>query len=69
MGSPQAAASFRAYPPAPMWGPPWAAGGYLLHCGPTWAAGRQPVPLWSSPQAAGESWLQFLEHLVPVLLL
>jgi len=34
----QATAFFR-HPPAPTWGPPWAAGGYLLHHGPPWAAG------------------------------
>jgi len=27
------------HPPAPVWGPTWAAGGYLLHHGPPWAAG------------------------------
>jgi len=26
-----------------------ATGGYLLHCGPPWAAGGQPAPPWSSP--------------------
>jgi len=26
------------HPPAPVWSPPWAAGGDLLHCGPPWAA-------------------------------
>jgi len=25
------------HPPALAWCPPWAAGGYLLHCGPPWA--------------------------------
>ena len=29
------------HPPAPAWGLPWAAGGYLLHRGPPWAAGGQ----------------------------
>jgi len=28
-----------AHPPAPAWGASWATGGYLLHCGPVWAAG------------------------------
>jgi len=28
----------RAHPPAPIQGPSWTAGGYLLHCGPPWAA-------------------------------
>lgn len=32
MGSPQAEASFRAWPPAEVWGPQWAAGGCLLPC-------------------------------------
>jgi len=46
-------ASFR-HSPAPVWGPPWAAGGDLLHRGP--------------PRAAGEkSLLQHLEHLLPLL--
>jgi len=26
---------------------PWAAGGYLLHCGPPWTTGEQPVSPWS----------------------
>jgi len=34
--------SFR-HPPAPVWGLPWATGGYLLHCGPPWTAGEQPA--------------------------
>lgn len=33
-------ASFR-HPPAFAWGPPWAAGGSLLHCGPPRASGAQ----------------------------
>ena len=53
------------HPPAPAWGPPRAAGGYLLHLGPPWAAGGQPASPWSSPQAAGESLLRRLEHLLP----
>ena len=43
------------HPPAPAWGPPRAAGGYLLHRGRPWAAGGQPAAPWSSPRAAGES--------------
>ena len=43
------------HPPAPAWGPPRAAGGYLLHRGRPWAAGGQPASPWSSPRAAGES--------------
>ena len=39
MGFPWAAASFRTFLPALVWGPPWAAGGSLLHYGPPWAAG------------------------------
>jgi len=46
-------ASFR-HAPVPVWGPPWAAGGYLLQPGPPWAAGGQPVSPCSSSQAAGE---------------
>jgi len=37
------------HPSALVWGSPWAAGGYLLHHGPSRAAGAQPVPPWSSP--------------------
>jgi len=42
------------HPLAPVWGPPWAAGG-------------QPASPWSSPWAAGESLLRRLEHLLPLL--
>ena len=62
------APSFR-HPPALAWGFPRTAGGYLLHCGPPWAAGGQPDSPWSSLQAAGERLLQLLEHLLPRLLL
>jgi len=31
---------------------PPATGGYLLHCGPLWAAGGQPASPWSSSRAA-----------------
>jgi len=55
-------------PPASVWGPPWVAGRYLLHCGPPWAAEGQPALPWSSPQAAGEALLRPLEHLLPLLL-
>jgi len=45
---------------------PWATGGYLLHCGPPWAAGEQPASPWSSAQAAREdSLLRHLAHLFP----
>jgi len=30
------------HPPALVWGPPWAAGGYLLYCGPPLTVGGQP---------------------------
>jgi len=53
------------HPPALAWGPPLAADGYLLHCGPPWAAGAQPALPGSAPWAAGESLLQQLEHLLP----
>lgn len=43
VGFPQPVASFRVYPPATAWGPLWAAGGYLLQCGPSQTAGRQLV--------------------------
>jgi len=49
---------------APAWGPV----GYLLHCGPPWAAEGQPASPWSSSQAAGESLLWHLEHLLPLRL-
>ena len=68
MGSPWGHSFLRAHPPAPMWGPPWAAGGCLLHHGPPWAAGGQPASPWSSPQAAGESLPWCLEHRLPLLL-
>ena len=45
--------SFR-HPPAPARGPPWAAGGDLLHGGPPWTAGE--LPLWHQ------------EHLLPLLI-
>ena len=55
------------HPCAQVWGPPWAAGRYLL-----WqvsmGAGGQPASPWSSPWAAGESLLWHLEHLLPLLL-
>jgi len=57
-----------AHPPALVWSPPWAAGGYLLPYGPPWAAGAQPDSPWSLPQAAGEPLLRRLEHLFPLLL-
>jgi len=44
------------------------AGRDLLHRGLPWAAGAQPASPWSSPEAAGESLLQCLEHLLPLLL-
>jgi len=47
---PRVTASSR-HPPAPAWGPPWAAGRDLLPRGPPWLQG-QPVPPWSAP------WLQ-----------
>ena len=54
-------------PSAPARGPPRAASGYLLHCGPLWAAGGKPASPWSSPWAAGEPLLWSLEHLLPLL--
>ena len=56
------------HPRAPLWGPRWAAGGYLLHHRPPWAAGGQPASPQSSPWAAGESLLCYLEHLLHLLL-
>lgn len=43
------------HPSVSVWGPPGSVGGSLLHCGPLWAAGGQPVSPQSSPQASGES--------------
>jgi len=54
------------HPPAPAWGLPRAAGGYLLHHGPPWAAGRHPASPRSTPWAAGESLLWCLEHPLPL---
>jgi len=42
-------ASFR-NPLALSWCPTQAASGYLLHHGPPWTAGEQPVPPWFSPR-------------------
>ena len=65
-GSPWDAACF-GHPPAPAWGPPRAAGGDLLYHGPPQAAGAQPASRWSSLWAGGESLLQCLELLLPLL--
>jgi len=43
-------------PPALTWGPPWAAGRYLFHCGPSPWAAQAPSLLWC------------LEHLLLLLL-
>jgi len=51
------------HPPALVWDPPRAAGGYLFHHGPPWAV-PWPASLWSSPWAVGQSLLQSLEHLL-----
>jgi len=50
--------------PGPVWCPPQAVGGYLLHCGPPRATGGQSASPRSSPQAAGEC----LQHLLLLLL-
>jgi len=49
VGSPWGHSLLQACPPAVVWGPPWSAGGYLLHSGPPWAAKGQPASPWSSP--------------------
>lgn len=49
-------ACFR-HPHSPVWAPPRTAGGYLLHCGPPWAAEGESSSPWSSSWAAGESLL------------
>lgn len=43
-----------------------AAGGSLLPCGASWAAGAQPATPWSS-WTAGESLHWYLQHLLPLL--
>jgi len=48
-------ASNRAHPPALVWVPAWAAGGYLLHHGPPWAS--EESLLWCL-----EHFLLFLLH-------
>lgn len=70
VGSLQGHSLLQAYPPAPAWSPPQAAGGYiyLLHHGSSWAARGQPHSPWSSSQAAGKSLPQHLEYLLPLLL-
>ena len=67
-GSPQSQNLLQMHPPAPAWGPPWAADGYLLHHGPLWAVGGEPASPWSSPWAAQKSLLCHLEPLLPLLL-
>jgi len=63
--APQGVTDSFGHPPTPRWGPPRAAGGDLLRCGPPWAAGGQPAPPWSAPRAAGKSLLRCLRHLLP----
>jgi len=67
-GSPQCHSLLWASACSGVWSLPWAAGRYLLHRGPPWAAGTQPAPPWSAPGASGESLLGHLEHLLPLLL-
>jgi len=58
-------ASFR-HPPVLVGSFPRATSGYLLHCGPPWAAGGQPASPWSLSQVAREdSPFRHLEHLLP----
>ena len=57
-GSHRVTASF-GNPPAQAWGPPWAAGGDLLHRGPPWAAERQPACpgfSWDRVNCLPSSW-------------
>jgi len=54
-GSPLAADSVKAYLPAAVWGP-------------TWAARMQPALSWSSPWATGDSRVWHLKSLLPLLL-
>jgi len=67
-GAPHGVTASFGHPRAPVWGPPWAAGGYLLHRGPPWTAGAQPASPWSAPWAEGEPLLWCVEHLLPPLL-
>lgn len=55
VGSPWAAASLRAQPPAPSWRPPQAAMWYPVWSVSPWVAEGQPVPPWSSSWPAEES--------------
>lgn len=45
--SARAAGPFRASPLAVAWGPPWTAGGCLLHHGPSWHVGEWHASPWS----------------------
>lgn len=66
--SPQAAGSFRAHPPAPASGPPWAV---VWASAPTWSSTgcreRNTCFIMVSPWTMGESLLRHLEHLLPFL--
>lgn len=64
---PQSVASFNACLPAVMWVLHGLQCGYLLECGPPWAAGGQPASPSSSLWAAEEPLLQLLEHLLLLL--
>jgi len=66
MGFSQDHSPHRAHALASMWRPPWAARGYLLHCGPLWTAGLQLASLLC--MAAREPQVRCLEHLLPLLL-
>ena len=67
-GFPRGHSLLGVHPPALVWGPPWAAGGDLLHHGPPRASEGQSASPWSSPRAAGESLLPHLEHFLTLLL-
>jgi len=67
-GSPQGHSFLQASTCSSVGSLPRGAGGYLLHHGPPSAAGGHPASPWSSPCTVGESLLQHLEHLLPLLL-
>lgn len=50
---------------SPAFSPPWAGNGSLLHYGPPWVAGGQPLSPWSSPWAAGASLLLYWSNSSP----
>ena len=65
-GIPQGHSLLWAYPPALVWSRPWAAGGYLLHSGPPWAADNTLPHHGLHHELQGKSSLLWcLEYLLP----